>query len=264
MKKTLITLLAMAGVAMGQTSTLTLKDALVHTQNGTSMNLDAESMTDSTTFTLTMKLDGTALAQAIYLVGQNLANQDIARIEVTQKGSSYDLGTGIVFGSATEGNANYKKAGIFAIYGKGGFTTKDYGWTAEDGSTVGFFSDILSDWGYSYDATTGTSTSSITGVAYTLTGTVGSNFSSYMVITLNDGSTLTYSGTTSGYSFSGVTDINSISFNSNIVKDAYMFDSVSNSATASALNKALLVPEPTTATLSLLALCGLAARRRRK
>ena len=49
---------------------------------------------------------------------------------------------------------------------------------------------------------------------------------------------------------------------------AYAFDGFFRDDAAFALNqqaiKAALVPEPTTATLSLLALCGLAARRRRR
>jgi Leucine-rich repeat (LRR) protein len=61
---------------------------------------------------------------------------------------------------------------------------------------------------------------------------------------------------------------NTVVFNSDIVTKGYVFNQVVTAAEAKALGtaaaKAALVPEPTTATLSLLALCGLAARRRRK
>lgn len=264
MKKTLIALMALAGVAMGTPAAITLKDAVLHTQNGATMNLDAEGMQDFKTFTLTMSLNGTALAEAIYLVGKNLSNQNLVQIQVEMDRANmptYNLGTSIVYGSATTTSPNYKKASIFATYG--GWNTKDYGWI-DGGNNVGLFSDILSSWGYSYDAEKSTSTSMITDVAYTLTGTVGSEFSSFMVVSLSDGTTFNYSGTTDGYSFADVTDINEISFNSNIVKEAYVFNTVSDATVASSLNKAVLVPEPTTATLSLLALAGLAARRRRK
>ena len=266
MKKTLIALVALASMAVGAPATLTLENALLHTQNGDSMNLDAEGMQDSKNFTLTMSLNGTAFAESIYLVGQNLSNKHIVQLETNMfrnnVNTSYTLGTSIVYGSATSTSSSYKKAGIFATYG--GFSTKSYGWQDGNNSDVEFFSDILSDWGYSYNSETSTSTSNITGVAYTLTGTVGSDFSSYLVVTLADGTTYNYSGTSSGYSFSDLTDINSISFDSDIVKEAYVFDTVSTATAANALNKAILVPEPATATLSLLALAGLAARRRRK
>ena len=48
------------------------------------------------------------------------------------------------------------------------------------------------------------------------------------------------------------------------VTSAYVFDHVMTSAEAKALGASMAIPEPTTATLSLLALAGLAARRRRK
>ncbi len=53
-----------------------------------------------------------------------------------------------------------------------------------------------------------------------------------------------------------------MSFNSDLATSCYLFDSAVTVADAIELNKA--VPEPATATLSLLALAGLAARRRRK
>ncbi len=64
----------------------------------------------------------------------------------------------------------------------------------------------------------------------------------------------------------------SVVFDSDIVTDTYVFSQVVTAEEAKSLGKAaamaalssVAVPEPTTATLSLLALAGLAARRRRK
>ena len=61
--------------------------------------------------------------------------------------------------------------------------------------------------------------------------------------------------------------LNSIVF-SNAVTSAYLYNSRITKSEAEtitqALGKSSVIPEPTTATLSLLALAGLAARRRRK
>ena len=55
-----------------------------------------------------------------------------------------------------------------------------------------------------------------------------------------------------------------IYFDDHIVTSAYVYNKALGTAEVQKLTKELAIPEPTTATLSLLALAGLAARRRRK
>ena len=85
----------------------------------------------------------------------------------------------------------------------------------------------------------------------------------------NDGTyTNTYAGQT-GLRWSNMGDITKVAIDTNVVSTAYAFDGHHQGDDAYVLNKAAIeaslpVPEPTTATLSLLALAGLAARRRRR
>ena len=86
-----------------------------------------------------------------------------------------------------------------------------------------------------------------------------------MTLNFSDGSTSEIYGTNKDLKWSGgIGTIESININGNYVEDTYLFRGTVDKDNAFALNAAALVPEPTTATLSLLALAGLAARRRRR
>ena len=80
----------------------------------------------------------------------------------------------------------------------------------------------------------------------------------------------TYTDLTAGLTnlrWSSMQDITKIDIDTNVITQAYAFDGFISGDTAYSLNKQAIaapIPEPTTATLSLLALAGLAARRRRK
>ncbi len=105
----------------------------------------------------------------------------------------------------------------------------------------------------------------------------GDNDKVYAYFTLlnADGSTTVYEGSNTGIKFtlkdeSGTIvavdthlNVSEVSFLNNFATSAQVYNTVLNATDAKALGMQL-IPEPTTATLSLLALAGLAARRRRK
>ncbi len=80
---------------------------------------------------------------------------------------------------------------------------------------------------------------------------------------------MTYYGSAEGGRRGDTQSTTALNINTNEVTSAYVFNSVLSQDDAIAMNKAAItaakaVAEPATATLSLLALAGLAARRRRK
>lgn len=88
----------------------------------------------------------------------------------------------------------------------------------------------------------------------------------YFSIATRDGQILQYSGNVAAFKFTGdayLDSLSAITINSDLVKNYTVYDSALSAADATAVGKSL-VPEPATATLSLLALAGLAVRRRRR
>lgn len=89
----------------------------------------------------------------------------------------------------------------------------------------------------------------------------------YLTVMKKDGTMLNYADKRAAYRATGSDRyVKAFTFNDKYVlsADAHVADSAISATDAFALNQSKLVPEPTTATLSLLALAGLAARRRRK
>lgn len=91
----------------------------------------------------------------------------------------------------------------------------------------------------------------------------------YLTVLKSDGTMVNYADRRDTYKSTGDNRyISTISYNSTLVTsaDAYVVDTAISATNAFALNveKLQQIPEPTTATLSLLALAGLAARRRRR
>ena len=87
----------------------------------------------------------------------------------------------------------------------------------------------------------------------------------YLTVLTNDGKCTDLTASLAGLRWSSMGDITTISIDTDVVSTGYAFDGFLDTNSAYALNRAALgVPEPTTATLSLLALAGLAMRRRRK
>ena len=264
MKKTLITLLALSGMLSmsayaTETTSLKLSDATLTSSNGAEMNMDAAGMAANKEFTLTMSINANKLMELLSTSAPTETNTWIAEIDTERSGGRTDYSTGLAVVYAS--SSNETDASLMAGYYNDGNKLVGKNFNVTNGTTTtSYLSSIVSSaWGYNST----TKTSDIKAAAVTISGTVGSNFSICLTMKKSDGSLLEYTGTTSGYSFGNTTDINSVSFNSSVVNSAYYFDSIATTANAKSLNAAL-VPEPTTATLSLLALAGLAARRRRK
>ena len=104
----------------------------------------------------------------------------------------------------------------------------------------------------------------VTGAALTMVHNDKSNSQVYLTVAYTDGTTYTLAGTQSDLKWSGgIGAISDLRLNTNIVNYVEVYSGALSSAEV-LTHATQLVPEPTTATLSLLALCGLAARRRRR
>lgn len=230
MKKTLIALLALGSCAMG----VTLEDADRLGYGGSAFT------TTDGNFTVALTLDVTEL-RSILEAGQNTSwGTDIV---------CYDI-AGTKTGVTVNGGSSGGKINTSGLYARWGTNTNwnSTCWTgATDLATIAW--DTVADAGlvYSFSSTGGTS------VAFSLLDAEGTAIVD------------TYA-TASGLKSASAT-ASTISFDDSVI-GVYYFNGGVSETDAKALAKSAAVmtgtvPEPTTATLSLLALAGLAARRRR-
>lgn len=266
MKKTLIALLAVASCAMGETTAVTLGDAIAAIPNVTDQNSSVDISSDATAYTgvtLTMSLKSDAFMAALLDSG---VNKNTYALATAQIGTSLYIGPAIRYNSS-----NNTLSSAYAVYsnnasgsaanGMEGMSV-GYGpsWT-KDGEVFNkaFSQEAVDSWGYN----TTTKTSNVEKMVLTLTyASAASGGSTYMTVVLNDGTTLEYSGQTSSSFKFTYTDVLGVSANDDLVNSVYLFGSVLDASAVQSIHQS--IPEPTTATLSLLALAGLAARRRRK
>ena len=255
MKKTLIAILALAGIA----SAVDMEDALLITTAGET-DLSTLQHT-SNQYTLTIKLNSAGIDMINNFVGSRTPGMDISLVSI-----------GLTSQAATEGavaanhlygmGMGYSSSG--GVITTGGFyNTKEA--TPATGTTSHFNgggNHLFSDAKYNEN---------LTGVAITLYGLNGQSKPAFTATMAHaDGSTesvnsLTYTG--NAVTSDPVLSWSTLYLNTQYVENAWLFDGmrVNNQATAQELNlKAIAVPEPATGTLSLLALAGLCARRRRK
>ena len=236
MKKTLITLLALAGVASAADFSATLADI----------------SSTNKTITTTGIVDGECIAHTVLTL-------DVAAIK-TYLSSPTDSLTNLVSLKINDGSPN---VGL-SLYGS------DF--VAHDNTSVGNLTDSLT-----ITEPTGVSTSleglgsifttDVTDAVLTYSHSAEGGSIAYLTVMKTDGTLLNYADKRGNYKATGNNrHVETFTFNDAYVlsADAYVVDSVISAADAFTLNKNKLVPEPTTATLSLLALAGLAARRRRK
>lgn len=275
MKTTLLTSFILAGVgsALGD---ITLNDAAAVIMPGGSSTAVVNNYTPNQPvyFTMTCTMNVQAFKQALITSSEsskasnNEVKYTLFSAALTGTSSARHIGAGIVFRTALEGGVGDASPLLCHFSNPASSTngtvdgnmipgwTDGSGWTQSDGS---WMDSQVDSWG------------NAKGISITLSGAVGSDkmypTSFYLTVLKEDDSVLEYTAPSiSWLKFSGTTGISSISVNSDIVDSAYFFKSqVSSAANAQALNMAAITaPEPTTATLSLLALAGLAARRRRK
>ena len=237
MKKTLITLLAVASCAMG----LTLEDA-VATSNGSAITLNEATSAITAVVVVDIAKLQAEMAKDAELNKYTIINFDSSSdIGIQTNYSSYDHDSNsdtpnLINNSGLYGCWNSGNAYSFGM--NNGFESASF-WEGGAAAAITLT--------YEYNAgTSGT---------FTLLDAQGNVLKS-----LGGDYNTTLRG--QGLSFS------TVAFDAEIVTNAYVFNQVVATAEeAKALGVAAastLIPEPATATLSLLALCGLAARRRRR
>lgn len=270
MKKTIIALMALAGVAIG-TESITLNDAAgaiygVSSTNDTLSLSDYPS--DITAYTLTANLKVKDFLSTLYTSASTETNTPVVSVQLN--GGAH-IGTAIRFWSSS----NETDASLFSVHTKNntvgssaadGFSNMSTGYTVTWAKTVdgvaaadvSRFTSELTAWGY--NSTDGSS--NVDKMVFTMTYPSAGVATSYLSVYLNDGTVFEYSGASAaGFKFT-YSDISSFAVNSALVSDAVLFTGVKTADQIKTVH--FLIPEPTTATLSLLALAGLAARRRRK
>lgn len=223
---------------------VSLEDAVTATAGNAGYN------TQSNNFTVALTLDVTQLS------------------ELLEKGKTPAWGTDIVSymcngtltGVTVNGGSSNDAINTSGLYARWGNTTNwnsvqwqgsDFNLSDLNGDAAGTGWDNVASAGlvYSFGATSGTA------VSFTLIG--------------NDGITIVSSYVTAGGLKSGSAGAAALTFDDSVLSSYYYNEYIGgNEANMKALAAAAAttapIPEPTTATLSLLALAGLAARRRRK
>lgn len=247
MKKTLITLLALAGVAAADelTPVWSMEDIDVSGNTNYPITLTDTTISSATGYTAVITLNWTVVANAplFWLGTDDGSNYTSSTATFGYKGDSYHAS---LFNNTNGSNANADDDA-----GKVGITTTLQDYSLSDNNeviTATKKSTSLKNKTLTYFLTSNNGTSALYGLTNnnevvqiaTQTGmTVGN------VTALHVG----HWGTNSNYS-DGTMSIDLY----NVVMKKNTMQSIAGA----------VIPEPTTATLSLLALCGLAARRRRK
>ena len=230
MKKTIIALLSLSGVAMGTSITLdpnyTSGTVLV------TLDVDSFSLKNGGNFT------GGADAITLFEFSGTWSNEETGNMGVCSNGSSTGHYTGF-YGTWT---LPPKGSGAATSLGLNQLFNSNTNWGDIEAIAVA----------YSFESTSDETTNLYTSVS----------------IRSKSGVETTYASRQNAISWSSDSTHFSLNANSLTINDDYVLNySYSNQVTTGDKLKALsagAVPEPTTATLSLLALAGLAARRRRK
>lgn len=248
MKKTLITMLALAGVA-GAT---TLEDA-VATFEGESL-ASTVSVNDWTSdeISVAVTLDVDAVKNCINTTWA--AGSGIVTTVINVQGT---------WNSATEGRTD--TVGLnFNGSSKSKYGTPYMQATSPNGNSAAIKADGVSE---TLTFNGETDWDDIVAISMMLTHNGATTGALYCAVKHADGSYTTYAGSNSGIKFGSSTVFTAngtlTNLNTDMVTGVYVFDNVVNQADSLAITQALATPEPTTATLSLLALAGLCARRRR-
>ena len=240
MKKTLITLMATSSMAMAAVS---LEDADITMAGNTGYN------TQGNNFTVALTLDVTEL-KTLLEKGQTPAwGTDIV---------SY-VCNGTLTGVTVNGGSSDNKINTSGLYARWGTTTN---WNSVQWQGDTNLSDLNGD-----AAGTGWDNVASAGLVYSFGATSGTAVSFTLID--NDGNMLINSYVTAGGLKSASAGEAALTFDDSVLTSYYFNEYMGGKeADLKALSATVAttapIPEPTTATLSLLALAGLAARRRRK
>ena len=243
MKKTLITLLAMATSAMG--ADWSLSDAVLTVDTpANSVSLTSTGITDGT-FTVAAQLNADFFDEVS--IGQPLLSKSSFFSVTDATNTNWHIGAAV--GTSTSAG-KIVKSGLYT-------TSKAADTFAAD--TSGWLS-IGQDGCLTSSVTRGVDSAALTMTYDASTFTV----SLYLTLAYLDREAVTITGSNTSFQWSGNTlsTLGSLEMNTDSIEKIYVFAGAATAEQAAAMNAAL-VPEPATATLSLLALAGLAARRRR-
>lgn len=221
-------------------------------EEATSLNLgettytSTEDMWTTTAFTVSMTLDMNKLKGILTSSGKENKNYNLftCNLRTSSSENAHTMGTKVIYTSSSSSNTT--SSVWMTANGTSGNTNL--------GGSGSYLSDVVtSDWASAKEAA--------------LTMAYHKTNGSYALLSvyLSDGTILNYAGTSTGLKWSDTAGVSSITIgdDANLVKQAYLFNSKLDATSIQSIHQSLL-PEPTTATLSLLALAGLATRRRRQ
>lgn len=270
MKKTIITLLALAGAAMGAEPSL---ENAVYSSVGQVNETTTLSGQGSSSFTLTYTLNVRSLDN-IKLTGATTAEFKNYSLVSLSGGAGIHVGTALGYSSIMLDDAGNKvnENGTRYVRAWGVFQDAVAATTGGTHSGSYYGGNNLIEAGTN-DATTfeemaqADDLSSIANIVVTQVHTNTSKSELFTTLFYTDGTTKQFEASNTDLKWSdGFGNWSSLGVNTDLVSSVYLFSGVVTKEDAQTLNAlaAAAVPEPTTATLSLLALAGLAARRRRR
>ena len=221
------------------------------------------SQTGSITYTL--QLNASAVSE-LFVNGSASSNVMFAvAIPATSTDTSHFISAVAVSGQQGFQAGNVSSGSISGYGGSvGGYSTFDDDSISQTGLTSSTNPSLLT-WAQLISGEEG---KTLSGMALTMSYTNGSAAAMYLTMRFDDGSVTELYGFSTGLKWTtGQKQYSSVDVNTSYVDQVYVFNSAMTKDDALSLNSQALaaaVPEPATATLSLLALAGLAARRRRK
>lgn len=268
MKKTLVVLLALSGVSMGALSDDQLAKPTDITLQDSATVIDATTILTSASykqaFTAVLTLDVEALS--VFTTGKS--THDASKIPLLSwkiddaATEAVDHTVNISVNNNSDNSANITAGGFYFMSADNdsAFTSKGATVFGTNGSAATrALTDI--DW---TNAAGAALTIAYNGIS-SRTGPLGVQI--YFSVAMNDGSIVTLNAGNNGTQWvTNEFDVTEIRYTTTYLDALTIYDGYATADQAWELNKGVLpaVPEPTTATLSLLALVGLAARRRRK
>ena len=242
MKKTLITLLALGGLAMGS---VTWDNMVIEMDTSQAVTTTTGELTNSRAITVALTLDVNTLAGYLVTSGSYSGSKQIVNLYPEQENKH-------AIGSVDKHDSN---------------ATSD--WTVTDAGIFGSWNISTGGGAYNYDLgyddlplETANFWDNVSAAAIALSKSSGTESCAILTLKFKNGSVVTYGGTEITNLTGSSYNATNVAIDTNLVTSGYIFDGYASKADMIAITSAM-VPEPTTATLSLLALAGLAARRRR-
>ena len=260
MKKVLIALLALTGVAAAEPTTLS--SALYASTNGTSITTATTGdAAINGSFSLTVTLNPAALSS---IFGSTSDRPTYFYVDTTR--NTYVTVANALNNTGFVGMA-VNNLDTYAADGTGDPARRPFTINGSTPATNAFANNNQNSLNTLLD--------SLTSAALTLSHTDKNSTSLYVTLNFADASSYELYGKNTDLKWStGAGYLEAVVVNPAYVQDTYLFAGAVDQETAFALNTAAIsnaalpaahnIPEPATATLSLLALCGLAARRRRR